>query len=69
MHLERHLVEILKATVKFLSNNKNLGTDSFFIISDFQEFVKSMILYILNKQIFLSVMLSTEFAAYQCDAR
>lgn len=40
MCVYRYLVEILVATIKFLSNNKNLGTELFFIISDFPKFVQ-----------------------------
>lgn len=69
MYLQRHLVDILIATVNFLSNNKIFYAESFFTISNFQKSVKGMISSILNKQVFLNILLTNDSAAYQDNAR
>lgn len=54
--------------VKFLSNNKILYIESF-IISNFQRYVKGIILKIVNKQVLLCTRFTPDFAAYQGGIR
>ena len=51
MSLQRYLVEILIAMVKFLSNNKM--SDAFFIIANFQKFSTIQYINIFLKIVFI----------------